>query len=245
MTQAWLNWETNLLLLLKGRTEQTKADLMETPEKSDELFDDLFADLCILYEDWLDRLYFEQYMGVQWEADMASPLFPSADRVSSLDVKVGGNTLRDRIADTVDMAQFFWDAEPGKGKGLTVFESVGQKLSEYVRTEGQRTMNEARMQATSDVVYSAADGSIYATKTWDATLDARTRETHRGLHGRTVAWDEYFWTVNGAALYPGGFGIPEEDVNCRCVLQCSINGNYKKVQNKTSFEAWLKEVMQE
>lgn len=172
---------------------------------------------------------------------MAEPMQPSPPLHPAIDRSVGGATLRERIADTVDMAEFFWDSDRD-GRGKAVWDTVGERLDAYVRTEGQNTMNEARMQAVSDVVLSSEAGSVYATKTWDATLDDKTRTTHRQLNGRTVAWDEYFWTVNGAALYPGGFGIPEEDINCRCVLQCNINGNYKRVKNKTSYEAWLKEV---
>lgn len=236
MTQAWIDWEKNLLLLLKERTEKTRAELEKAPEKSDDIFDELFEDLCIIYEAWLDALYYNQYMGAQWEADMAEPVQPSPLPHSLLDRTVSGMTLRDRIADTVDMAEYFWDADQ------EAWDTVETHLGIFVRTEGQHTLNDARMQAVSDVVLSSEDGSVYATKTWDATLDEKTRTTHRQLNGRTVAWDEYFWTVNGAALYPGGFGIPEEDINCRCVLQCNINGNYKRVKNKTSYEAWLKEV---
>ena len=193
-------------------------------------------------------------MGLQWEADMASPLLP-AKRENPLDIKVGGDTLRNRLADTVDMAEFFYDADRD-GRGQTVFSDVDTKLATYVRSEGQRTTNEARQQAMSDVVSyyeensikrSSSDGeplAVSATKTWDATLDDKTRTTHIGLNGTTVAWDEYFWTVNGAALYPGGFNIPEEDINCRCVIRCNISGNIERVSDKKSYEAWLEEVME-
>lgn len=54
-----------------------------------------------------------------------------------------------------------------------------------------------------------------ATKTWLATHDDRTRETHRLADGQTVPLDESF-TVGGSALrFPGDpRGAPSETINC-------------------------------
>lgn len=60
------------------------------------------------------------------------------------------------------------------------------------------------------------------TKTWDATMDNVTRETHEVLHGTEIPIDEYFETVNGRALAPGLFDVGEEDCNCRCILSFSF-----------------------
>lgn len=57
------------------------------------------------------------------------------------------------------------------------------------------------------------------TKTWTAILDEVTRETHWGLDGMTVGIDEEFVTYKGdSAPAPMMFGIPDEDVNCRCSI---------------------------
>ena len=56
-------------------------------------------------------------------------------------------------------------------------------------------------------------------KQWDSTLDGKTRPTHRMLDGQIVDVDGYFKSESGnKALYPGGFGVPSEDCNCRCAL---------------------------
>ena len=67
----------------------------------------------------------------------------------------------------------------------------------------------------------AAEGNVI-TKTWDATMDDKTRPTHVKLDGQEKALDEYFVTPNGVALAPGMFGVGEEDVNCRCILRYNI-----------------------
>ena len=66
-------------------------------------------------------------------------------------------------------------------------------------------------------------GSNLLTKTWKSMKDDKVRDTHDYLDGMTVGFDEDFYTYNGDhAKYPGLFGVPEEDVNCRCLVQLSL-----------------------
>jgi hypothetical protein len=56
-------------------------------------------------------------------------------------------------------------------------------------------------------------------KQWDSTVDARTRSTHVGLDGQLREIEQPFKSPTGAtAMYPGGFGVAGEDINCRCVM---------------------------
>ncbi len=56
-------------------------------------------------------------------------------------------------------------------------------------------------------------------KQWLATGDDRTRDTHDQLDGVIVATGQEFQSSSGAtAQQPGGFGVGEEDVQCRCDL---------------------------
>ena len=56
-------------------------------------------------------------------------------------------------------------------------------------------------------------------KTWVTMFDDRVRDSHTFLEGVTIPIDAEFYTFGGAkALYPGAFGIAEEDCNCRCEL---------------------------
>ena len=89
------------------------------------------------------------------------------------------------------------------------------KTFRIARTEGHRIQQEATYNAQRRAVQRGA----YVVKQWDSTLDKRTRKTHQHLDGQIVGVDEYFVSDSGAeALYPSGFGVPSEDINCRCVL---------------------------
>ena len=82
------------------------------------------------------------------------------------------------------------------------------------RTEARRIQNEAAY----DAALKAADAGADVLKEWCAILDSRTREDHRTLHGQRKELDEYFEVNGHRALHPSGFGVPNEDINCRCVL---------------------------
>lgn len=62
----------------------------------------------------------------------------------------------------------------------------------------------------------AKDMGIEVMKTWVATLDSRTRHTHRMIDGETVDVDEPF--SNGLMFPADPDGDPEEVYNCRCTL---------------------------
>ena len=89
------------------------------------------------------------------------------------------------------------------------------KTLRIAKTEGHRIQQEA----TYNVQKRAIAKGAKVVKQWDSTLDGKTRPTHRALDGQIVGVDEYFKSENGyKALYPGNFGIPSEDCNCRCCL---------------------------
>ncbi len=55
-------------------------------------------------------------------------------------------------------------------------------------------------------------------KQWDAMHDSDIRPTHRALDGQIRETDKPFESSSGRkARYPGDFGDPAEDCNCRCV----------------------------
>ncbi len=83
------------------------------------------------------------------------------------------------------------------------------------RTEGHRIQQEATYNLQARAIKKGA--KIF--KQWDSTLDRKTRPTHRELDGQMIGVNDYFHSSGGGkALYPGGFGDPKEDCNCRCCL---------------------------
>lgn len=81
------------------------------------------------------------------------------------------------------------------------------------RTEGHRIQQASTYDAQKAAKAKGAD----VVKQWDATLDGRTRETHRLLDGQLREVDEPFEVRGMTAMMPGDFGRPEEDIHCRCV----------------------------
>lgn len=81
------------------------------------------------------------------------------------------------------------------------------------RTEGHRI----QQASTYDAQKAAKAKGANVVKQWDATLDGRTRETHRLLDGQIREVDEPFEVRGMTAMMPGDFGRPEEDIHCRCV----------------------------
>lgn len=70
-----------------------------------------------------------------------------------------------------------------------------------------------------DTAKAVARAGIAVKKTWNTMKDDRVRDTHGPLEGITVDLDSPFVTYDGdQALAPGGFTLPENNVNCRCWL---------------------------
>ena len=85
-----------------------------------------------------------------------------------------------------------------------------------VRTEAHRIQQASKLDAQN----AAKSKGANVVKQWNSTLDGDTRKTHRKLDGQIRELDEPFEMGGKKAMYPGDFGDPAEDCNCRCqVLQ--------------------------
>lgn len=82
-----------------------------------------------------------------------------------------------------------------------------------VRTEGHRIQQESADDARNMAKSKGAD----VVKQWDASLDSVTRPLHRELDGQIRETDEPFEAGGKKVMYPGKFGDPSQDCNCRCV----------------------------
>jgi len=84
-----------------------------------------------------------------------------------------------------------------------------------------------------------AESGLVAVRAWVSTMDDLTRDgssgaaDHLSMDGMEVPISEPFIGGTGAqALYPGDFGVAEEDINCRCAIRAVIEG---KAYDKTEF----------
>lgn len=119
----------------------------------------------------------------------------------------------------------------------------------YARTQGTSAQNAGRY----DSYRRAQKLGVELTIEWQATLDSRTRHTHRMMHGQRREVDEPFEVDGIKILYPaqcdgpGSSDIPQHMIwNCRCTLLAWVKG-YEGDTVKSSpkmggmsFEEWLK-----
>lgn len=87
------------------------------------------------------------------------------------------------------------------------------RANTIVRTEAHRI----QQSSTHDAQVKAKSKGADIVRQWDASLDGDTRDTHRHLDGQIRDIDEPFEADGKSAMYPGDFGDPAEDCNCRCV----------------------------
>ncbi len=90
------------------------------------------------------------------------------------------------------------------------------RMYTIARTEGHRVTSESEM----DCMQAAKGKGADVVKEWISTLDSVTRQTHVELDGQIRELEEYFVIPSSGAMamYPGGFGIACEDINCRCCM---------------------------
>lgn len=88
------------------------------------------------------------------------------------------------------------------------------------RTESLGVMSAARDEAARQVMEQADLAPEDVTRTWSATRDKRTRDSHYSMDGQEVGLDDPFVTPDGEELqYPGDPNASAgERINCRCTI---------------------------
>lgn len=127
---------------------------------------------------------------------------------------------------------------------------MAKRVSEAVETANHaaavryaRTMMTGAQNAGRQDAYERAERmGVHMRKEWMATLDNRTRHSHRMLHGERVPLADRF---SNGCMYPGDpSGDPSEVYNCRCTTIAAIDGfEIDRVESSPkmgdlSFEEW-------
>ena len=173
-------------------------------------------------EDWIQEWGQKQLnaLGVSTSFDMRNPMV--TDFLDGFrDVKLVGinDTTATTIRDVVQRA-----SEEGQGIdeirrriGGVFDDAKGYRAERIARTEAVGSANAANVAAWQI-------SGLVDEKEWLAVPDDQTRETHADMDGQKVAINEAFTSPSGATTQgPGMFGIPEEDINCRCTARPIIN----------------------
>lgn len=109
----------------------------------------------------------------------------------TVNLEIEGETFRDRVREQAKLASL-------------------AGLLRIIETEAHRDYNTGVQEA-------AERSGMPVQKQWNTMLDGRVRDTHDYLEGVRVGINDLFYTYDGdSAMAPGGFSLPENNVNCRC-----------------------------
>jgi SPP1 gp7 family putative phage head morphogenesis protein len=109
-----------------------------------------------------------------------------------------------------------------------------------VRTEFTRLSNAGDYAAAQD----AEAQGLNLTRRWIATLDDRTRQEHAELDGQIVGMDEPFEVAGYDPMFPGDFGDPAQDCQCRCTVETIVDGDSAELRRAVNPETGESEVIE-
>lgn len=190
---------------------QREADLKEHIREYLE-YDEIDAYIDLLASTVISDV--KEYLENEYEASfregaegLAEP--SESEKIQMVYAEIDGKDFEDRIQEYIEeaAAEDEFDAD-----------GLESKIDLLIATDGHRVRAGARYDAGMEL----ASVGYTVCKTWRTMLDDRVRDTHWPLEGKKIPIDAYFETVNGRALFPGGFGVPEEDCNCRCVAVLEV-----------------------
>ena len=97
------------------------------------------------------------------------------------------------------------------------------------RTEALNALRAGRHEGFQQLIDSGKVRADQVTVTWSATMDGRTRDTHRAMNGQAVKMGQLFTSPSGAQFeYPGDVthGAPgDEVIQCRCLAEYRIKSD--------------------
>ena len=124
------------------------------------------------------------------------------------DTPTKGEDFRQRITNHIEAYE----------RGETDEEQLIERIAVVAETETHRAINDGELDAGQEYERTYPNVTLY--KRWRTMMDDRVRDTHDFLEGATVPLDARFYTFDGdSALKPGGFMLPENNVNCRCDIE--------------------------
>lgn len=204
----------------KALKAQVQAILEQLQSKN---FDTVSAYLTKSYEDgFIGTMYDLQGQGIplvfpidqeqvvaaiQHETKLSESLYSSLGK----DTKVLSKQITGEISRGISNAAMYSEM----ARNIAGYAGISKnKAMRIARTEAHRI----QCKATADAQWKAKEKGADVVKQWDASLDGKTRDTHRLLDGQIRELDEPFEVMGMTAMEPGGFGDPSEDCNCRCAL---------------------------
>lgn len=185
-----------------------------------------------LIDDYLKDSYITAHIGTLFDLQgQGVPLILPLDQEQMISAITLNSKLSEPLYNSLgyDIEHLKINVVSEISRGITqrlTYAEMARNLSAKTKLPMKRTFNIARteghriqQEATYNLQARAKEKGAKIFKQWDSTLDRKTRPTHRELDGQIIGVNDYFHSSGGGkALYPGGFGDPKEDCNCRCCL---------------------------
>ena len=122
------------------------------------------------------------------------------------------------------------------GKGFEVLRDTIENLNESSAVSAARTAAIAAQNTGSlSAMKRLAEMGVEVQKEWVATLDSRTRASHRALDGQRRDLDEAF---SNGLQYPGASGDPAERWNCRCKIKAYMPKYDSEDEPRLTYSEW-------
>ncbi len=232
--RSLLTIESKIKLLQSGEMTQSKIYQINYQKalkaQVDAILDKLQSDEYDTIQQYLERSYTDGYVGAMYQiggsgVNVIVPIDQDAAAKAIItDSKLSVNLYASLGYDMDKLKKSVRD-EITRGISASLsYEEIARNLTEYstvalsnanriVRTEAHRIQ-----QASADDAKLAAKAKgADVVKQWDASLDGATRPLHRELDGQIRETNEPFEAGGKKVMYPGKFGTPDQDCNCRCV----------------------------
>lgn len=198
--------------------------------------------------DYLDDCYSDGFIGTIFDLHgQGVPVIMPINQESmvtavQLDSKISRG-LYTRLGEDVGMLKLKITAQVSRSiaTGMT-YAQTAQQLAGYTRIGYNNAIRIARTEghriqcaATMDACEGAKDRGADVVKEWDATMDAKTRDSHVAVDGEIRELNEPF---SNGLQYPGDpSGPAAEVINCRCALlqraRWAAGGAFTKWNNFT------------
>lgn len=142
---------------------------------------------------------------VQAETKLSEPLYTAMGKdITDLKKKITGEISRG-----LSSGQMYGEITRNIASWARIPKNNAMRIA---RTEAHRI----QIKATSDAQHRAKEKGADIVKQWDASLDKKTRDSHRKVDGEIRELDEPF---SNGLMYPGDpNGGAGEVINCRCAL---------------------------
>lgn len=193
------------------RLDELKILLSDVLIENAENLEDIADYIAIMISVAMEEIYELAWYGELDTAGIGDDIRPTERQIQDcINQPVGDMTLTERINGYI--------AETDNEVPVS---TIIDKIKAAVEDDGFRVYENAVLECG----LALDDEGYIVTKTWNAIIDEVTRETHFELNGTTIPVDEYFVTSGGAAaLAPKMFGVPSEDIHCRCVITLNVRG---------------------